>query len=264
MQYHLMALLGVGTFSEVWRATRLRNDGTRAASDVALKIGLWSVEDPRSQDERAALYQMLPSQHEGVITILDITEHSHALIVAMELAETNLHNRRMHGGSVIECLRHIGQVAITLDDLHSRGVIHGGINPTDLLIVNGRAKIGDIGPVPKYATPVFIPVYKSVCMAPELSQGKPGPASDQFSLAATYAWLRTMDGAFSDSGGVGGRRVSIDISRLPRHEKEVLLTAFDPQPSRRFASCRAFADALSGAIESAQVEKEKGTQLDSE
>jgi serine/threonine protein kinase len=242
VQYRLTDLIGVGTFAEVWRAERLDHDGRTCAADVALKISLFPVTDERTNRERAVLYQIAPAQHPGTIRILDITTHDR-LIVAMELAEGTLLSGLSRDPSVAGCVRYLREVASTLDELHQHHVIHGGINPTDILICAGHAKLADFGP-PHAATPTgTIPYYKSVCMAPELRQGEPRPESDQYALAVTYAWLRLQRGAFSIP--LRGELPSeIDFAGLPQPECHVLGIACNRQPNQRFASCSAFVEAL--------------------
>jgi serine/threonine protein kinase len=242
MQYRLKALIAVGTFAEVWHAERVDENGKPCAADVALKIGCCHIEDERTRGERAVLYRIAPLQHSGTIRILDITHINGRLTVAMELAEENLFGRLHQRRSAAELMRFLTEVAVTVDDLNGRGLLHGGINPTDLLILGGHAKIADFGPLP-YDTTARIPFYKAVCMAPELRQAKPERESDQFALAATYAWLRLHHSALPVMRG-GELPSGFDFALLAQAEKEVLLTALDPRPKHRFHSCCAFVEAL--------------------
>jgi serine/threonine protein kinase len=242
VQYHLTDLIGVGTFAEVWRAERLDHEGRPCAGPVALKIGFYAISDERSNRERAILYRTAPLQHPGTIRILDITARDR-LLVAMELAEGTLLSAQLRHPSIPECVRHLVEVASSLDDLHGRHVIHGGINPTDILICAGHAKIADFGPFHTDSATSKIPYYKTVCMAPELRQGEAIPESDQYALAATYAWLRLQGGAFPLP--VRAELPSeIALARLPRAECDVLSIACNRQPHQRFASCSAFMAAL--------------------
>jgi serine/threonine-protein kinase len=242
-RYHLKTLIGVGTFAEVWRAERLDQDGTACASDVALKISLCPATDDRAQRERAVLYQTAPLQHPGTIRVLDITVRDDRLAIAMEIAEDSLLRMLQEGLSAVECIRHVAEVASTLDDLHGRGVLHCGINPSDILIVAGRARVTDFGPLPCDTATSAIPYYKALCMPPELRRHAPRPESDQYALAATYAWLRLSHPPF---GTLRGPDLAwrIDLGVLPKSEQQVLLRAMNPDPTARFASCGAFAEAL--------------------
>ena len=70
-------------------------------------------------------------------------------------------------------------LARALDAAHSRGVVHGALNPSKIVITDAGTSIVKGGP----ASPPYL--------APEVVAGKPpSAAADQFSLAAiTYEWL---------------------------------------------------------------------------
>src|SRR5690242_5030184 len=94
-------------------------------------------------------------------------------------------------------------------------------------------------------------------MAPEQIQGKPRPASDQYSLSIViYEWLsgdRPFHGSFTEL-----RTQHMFASPPPLHEKiptlssaveQVVLTALAKDPKQRFATVQAFATALEQASE---------------
>src|SRR5262249_26890461 len=145
------------------------------------------------------------------------------------------------------CLRYFADVATTLDNLHTRRVIHGGINPSDILLLDGHAKIADFGPMPDGSGTVKVPLYKSICMAPELSLGHAMPESDQYALAATYAWVRLGHDALTIPRR-GELPDCIDIGRLPEGERKVLGVALNREPKQRFASCHALIEALAQLV----------------
>lgn len=252
--YRLKQLIATGSFAEVWHAEKVDVDGMRCGTpsgdDIAVKIGRCHYDDDRSQREQQMVLCTAPFELDGFIRILDVGPYHDRLVVAMELATDNLLGMARNGLSLVECARYVGEAATALDslhsrDLHGRRLIHGGINPTDILIRDGHAKLADLGPYP-IGPPTSIPFYKAVCMAPELSWRpvpQPVPQSDQYALAATYAWLRLREGAFAMPRG-GELVGAIEISRLPEPEKQVVLTAMNPQPKERFPSCCAFVEAL--------------------
>src|SRR6266567_2052341 len=96
-------------------------------------------------------------------------------------------------------------------------------------------------------------------MAPEQIQGKPLPASDQYSLGIiAYEWLT----GYHPFGGSPTEIISQQLSVLPRPLREkmpnvapfveqVILTALDKNPNKRFASVREFALALEQASQPA-------------
>jgi serine/threonine protein kinase len=179
------------------------------------------------------------------------------LLLAMELADCCLLDRwrRYRDSSqafpLTELALLLRQAAEGVDYIHEKDLIHGGINPGDILLLNGQVKIADPGP-PIYASNSFARVQtanlsKAVCMAPERRRGEKHLQSDQFSLAATYTWLRVGQpvlGVELDSKLEGIPA----LSGLPAGEREVLLKALSPDPEGRFASCIEFANALREAL----------------
>jgi serine/threonine protein kinase len=253
VSYRTKQLIGVGGFAEVWRAERVDADGRPCGEDIALKVGRCHWDDDKSQRE----WQMLTFSAlglEGFVSVLDICCYHNRLTVALELAHDSLLGMSQKGLSVAESARYIGEAAAALDALHGRDLlgrrlVHGGINPTDILICNGHAKVADLGPYPSGA-PTSIPFYKAVCMAPEFRLQpvpEPVPESDQYALAASYVWVRLGEAAFAvpHTGILVG---ALCTSRLPEAERRVLLRALSDVPRDRFPSCRAFVQALQEAL----------------
>jgi len=92
-------------------------------------------------------------------------------------------------------------------------------------------------------------------MAPEQIQGKPRPASDQYALAVVvYEWLsgdRPFHGSFSEVCAqhmfAAPPALREKISTVSPAVEEVVLTAMAKDPSQRFKSVQAFANALEQA-----------------
>jgi serine/threonine protein kinase len=70
----------------------------------------------------------------------------------MELADGSLLDRwrqcRASGAAfpVGELVLYVRQAAQALDYIHGHGLVHGGINPGDILLLDGQVKIADPGP----------------------------------------------------------------------------------------------------------------------
>ena len=77
--------------------------------------------------------------------------------------------------------------------------------------------------------------------APECAQGRPSMASDQYSLARVYADLKVR---LLSGKERAPRGADIGLDSLPAPERGVLARALDPDPGKRFASCREMAEAL--------------------
>jgi len=256
LSYRLKHLIGVGSFAEVWQAERVGVDRVRCADDVAVKIGRYHEHDDKSRrEEQFALYTA-PLELAGFIQVIEVTSYHERLVIVLELAQESLLSMARRGNlSVFETARLIGEAGAALDALHARvlpngrRLFHGSINPTDILIRDGHAKVSDLGPYP-IGPPTSIPLYKAACMPPEFwwkPLAQVLPQSDQYVLAASYVWSRLPDGPFGIPPK-GALLSAIEIGRVSRSESEVLLRAMNAQPQDRFPSCTDFAVALKKAL----------------
>lgn len=151
------------------------------------------------------------------------------------------------GVSLESALRDFGPAAIDdlivrlralarlLDHAHARGKVHGALHPSNVIIADTETSlVAGSMPRPPYA-------------APEVLRGEAAtPAADQFGLAAiTFEWLFARP--------VQGPAVRpVEVRTMPGVDRGALSKAFTialaPERGERFASCNAFADAVSAAV----------------
>ena len=145
-------------------------------------------------------------------------------------------------------------LARALDAAHARGVVHGALNPSKIIITDeGTAIIrGETSYAPY--------------LAPEVAGGEPATAaSDQFSLAAlTYEWLfgKRIDGP---------AHRTVAVKAMPDVNRSLLAKAFSRAlavtPDARFARCMDFCNALAAAtapeLPLAMAGDDEGDELDS-
>src|ERR1700680_2163419 len=152
---------------------------------------------------------------------------------------------------------YVQQVADALQYAHDEKLIHRDIKPENMLL--GRRNevlLSDLG----IATVAQSSRYQSTqdvigtvaYMPPEQIQGKPRPASDQYSLGiVVYEWL-SGDRPFHGSA-IEIVTKHLAIPPAPLREKvptisldieQVVLTALAKDPKERFGSVQAFANAL--------------------
>jgi eukaryotic-like serine/threonine-protein kinase len=185
-RYQVVATIGAGDFATVYRARDLE-----LARDVAIKqIHYQFLEDPRQLDRYWQEAQTLANlHHQYIMTIYDIVRQRGWMI--LELMRGSLSGELQGRPIDIETLKiALVQSLHALDFLHSRGVLHGDVKPSNLMIgLNNRLKLGDFGLARRAAggegsllkgTPKY--------MAPEVMSdqfGPVGPASDLYSLGFT-------------------------------------------------------------------------------
>jgi serine/threonine protein kinase len=94
-------------------------------------------------------------------------------------------------------------------------------------------------------------------MAPEQIQGRPRPASDQYSLGiVVYEWLtgdRPFHGSLTELVGqhlsVSPPSLLLKVSTIPSEVGQIVRTALAKDPKERFDSIQAFANALRQAAQ---------------
>jgi serine/threonine-protein kinase len=145
------------------------------------------LSDPRQLERYWREAQILASlQHPNILTIYDVVRPRGWLI--LELMRGNLQTMT-HGEPIdLDYLRTVLFGALeALQFLHSNGILHGDVKPTNLLVdARNRIKLGDFG-LARRASSQEGSLLKGTTkyMAPELVSnqfGPCGPASDLYSL----------------------------------------------------------------------------------
>ena len=185
-RYELLEKIGSGSFATVYRA----KDG-ELGREVAIKqLHQEFLDDPGRLDrywEEAQLVAQL--HHPNIVTIFDIDRGRGWLV--MELMQANLADRMLHRQMDLKSLRTtVGNCLRVLKYLHERGIIHGDIKPSNMMIdERRRIKIGDFGLARRVANEEGSLLKGTTkYMAPEVVSdefGEIGPASDLYSLGFT-------------------------------------------------------------------------------
>src|SRR5262249_43528630 len=148
MWKRFVTMIGAGTFGEVWHA-----EYCVEPTQVAVKLSFGHINEQSVQGELGVLERVVSLQHQAILSLINISVIEDKLLVGMELAEESLLDRlnqyrsRAKPFPISELMLYLRQVAEGLDHLHRRSLTHGGVNPTDILLSSGQAKIGDFGPL---------------------------------------------------------------------------------------------------------------------
>ena len=218
------------------------------------------LEDTASVQLESSLRQTTgPSLQETMMAPLEPSgPRPKELIIAMGLGRQSLADRLgecqqqgLAGIQVDELLGYMEDAAKAIDFLNSPvhqlesglGAIgHCDIKPLNILIVGGAVQVCDFGlaHIVGAARSTAAAMGTIAYVAPELLEGKPSPATDQYCLAITYFELRTGSLPYDkETAGAVMKAVldgALNFSKLPEAERAVIRKAASKNPSDRFPS----------------------------
>jgi serine/threonine protein kinase len=256
--YHLIGLLGEGGFAEVYLGEHIHL-GTKAAIKV-LRTQLTADDLEIFRNEARTIAQL---EHPHIIRVLEFGVEERTPFLVMSYANNGTMRLLHPKGSrvpLVAVVSYVKQVADALQYAHDEKVIHRDVKPENMLVGKRREiLLSDFG----IAIMAQSSRYQNAqdmagtiaYMAPEQIQGKPRPASDQYSLGIViYEWLtgaRPFHGSLTEI-------VTQHISATPKSLREILPTlspsveevvmkALAKDPKERFVRVNDLATALEEA-----------------
>src|SRR2546425_7859512 len=260
--YRLVRRLGGGTFGDVYEATDLHN-GKRVAVKVMEPLKTQQAIQQFFNEVRALV--RLRQAH--IVPVLDFGVDSATGIpfIVMEYAPNGSLRQRHPRGTQVPLrtvVQYVKSLAEALQCAHDDKLIHRDIKPDNVLLgSNGELLLGDFGiatPSSSLRIDLNQPVPPGIAgtayyMAPEQCRGKPEKASDQYALAImAYQWLCGQP-PFTQGNVYNIYHQHIHEPVPPLHEQlpnippkveAIIMQALAKNPADRFASVRAFAEAL--------------------
>ena len=198
---------------------------------------------PLEERPHGRLYRELKSaarlSHPGIVAVYDLSIDGDNAYISMEHVTGSDLSRLLKTGEPLDretIFRILCQAAAALDYAHQEGVVHGDLNPENILLgEDDTVKIADFGLAAIGSSPGDL-VGTLAYMSPEQVQGlEVDGRSDQFALAViAYEMLA------GEAPGTGERPT------LGPEADEVLRKALAKDPRNRFATCTEFVEALRG------------------
>ena len=274
--YRLIRLLGQGGLASVYLSEHIHL-GTHAAIKVM---------DTQLSDENREIFLSEARitarlEHPHILRTFDFGIHQNIPFVVMEYVQGGTMREHYPRGERLPLdavVFYTKQVSDALQYIHDKNLIHRDIKPENMLLgPNNNIFLSDFGIAMLDQNLDFhdhtfhgiagTPSY----MAPEQIQGKPGLASDQYSLGiVVYEWL------CGEPPFIGQSRVQIasmhlrvpppslcaKVPTLPLTVEQVIFKALSKEPEKRYASVKEFALALEQASQPNQVLLKPGLQED--
>ncbi|CUG89286.1 protein kinase, putative [Bodo saltans] len=173
--YHVLDLIGEGSFGKVFKARR-KGSGHVVAMKFILKKG---KNDKELRNLRSEIEILTKLNHENIITLFDAFETQNEFVVVMEYAQGELFEVLEDDKTLPEeeVQKIAKQLVRALYYLHSNRIIHRDMKPQNILIgQNGAVKLCDFGFARAMSCNTMVltsikgtPLY----MAPELVQEQP-------------------------------------------------------------------------------------------
>jgi serine/threonine protein phosphatase PrpC len=263
-RYRIETLLGIGGMGAVYRAS-----DTFEMQQVALKIisATTSNSDSAVSIERFRREARYAHQlhHKNIVPVLNFGQDGTLLYLVMPL---------ITGGTLKGMLkfeqplpiplaqRYINELADAIDMIHAhpQNIVHRDIKPSNLLIHqdDGHLVITDFGIAramqkERPLTQEGLALGTEHYIAPEQGQGNAEPASDIYSMGVIAYQMFT--GLLPFQAIVRNRGAQLpppsDLNPLlPQAADAVILRAIETDPTKRYRSARAFADALNETLQS--------------
>ena len=207
--YRLHSLLGEGGFAQVYLGEHVYLK-TQAAIKL-LHMKLAAPDDLDSFLKEAQTVARLVHPH--IVRVLEFGLDGQTPFLVMDYATGGTLRQRHHRGTLLPLstvVSYVKQVTDALQYAHDKKFIHRDIKPENMLIGERDAVllsdfgIALIAQSTRYQSTQDV-VGTVAYMSPEQIQGKPRPASDQYSLGiVVYEWLtgdRPFHGSFIERSG---------------------------------------------------------------
>ena len=254
--YRLVRLLGHGGFAEVYLGEHFY---LKTSAAIKLLHPEMVRKDAREDflKEAQTIARLL---HPHVVRVMDFGVEKKTPFLVMEYAPNGTLHQRYPGGTLLSLttiIPYIRQIADALQYAHDEGIIHCDITPANMLV--GRQNevfLSDFGIAQVIQRTQVANTQQIVgtvaYMAPEQIQGRPIPASDQYSLGiVVYEWLcgeRPFHGSFKElcQQQMSALPPSLQekVPTIPASIEHIVTRALAKDPEQRFPSVQVFARAL--------------------
>jgi eukaryotic-like serine/threonine-protein kinase len=258
--YRLVRLLGRGGFAEVYLGEHLR-----LKTQTAIKVLYTALEKDDIEGFLREAQTVARLKHPHIVRVFDFDVENHTPYLVMDYLPNGSIRRLYPKGSSLPLetiVSYVNQVASALQYAHDQKLIHRDVKPENMLLDQDNSMVlSDFGIALMAQSSRYQSTQQvagtAAYMAPEQFQGHPHRASDQYALGVVvYEWLsgdRPFHGTFSEIASqhlfVPPPPLSEKMSTISSGIEQVVQTALEKDPQKRFGSVEAFARALEQACQ---------------
>ncbi|HPB30772.1 MAG TPA: protein kinase [Candidatus Sumerlaeota bacterium] len=246
--YQIMGMIGGGGMGTVYRASQLNLDRIVALKVLSPQMAEDSVHRSRFEREAKILARL---SHPNIVQVYDVGVSDYAPFFVMEYVEgISLGDRIRKGPATLaEGIDLIRQISEALIYLHSKGIVHRDVKPSNILISSeGLVKLTDFGisRMRRMEDQSDLTIVSSILgtpgyIAPEVMKGgKATEFSDQYGFGVTI-WCLFTGLAAKEAARTSLKKLRPD---LPPEFMEALATCMAPEPEKRHKTMRDARDAL--------------------
>lgn len=256
--YQLVRLLGEGGFAQVYLGKHIYL-GTQAAIKV-LHTQLSSDDVDNFRTEASIIAHLT---HPNIVRVLEFGVEGKMPFLVMDYAPNGTLRQHHPKGESIPLSTVIGyvkQVADALQYAHDAKLVHRDVKPENMLLgPKNNLLLSDFGIAMVVQSSLYQNTYDMAgtmaYMAPEQIQGKPRPASDQYSLGITvYEWLTGSRPFYGSLAELAGQHLSVPppplcaiVPSISPSVEQVVIKSLAKDPKQRYASVKIFATNLEQA-----------------
>ncbi len=255
--YQLTRLLGEGSFAQVYLGEHIY-----LSTPAAIKVLHPQLANDLDQF-RIEARTIARLVHPNIVRVLEFGVEGNTPFLVLDYAPNGTLRQRHPQGSLLPLptvISYVRQIAEALQYAHDEKLIHRDVKPENMLL--GRRNevlLSDFG------IALMVQTFRSQSMqemagtlsymAPEQIQGQPRPASDQYALGIlVYEWLvgkRPFNGTpveiISQQIAASPLPLRAKMPTIAPAVEQVVMTALEKEPEKRFGSVRAFARAMEQA-----------------
>jgi thiamine transporter ThiT len=259
--YRLLRLLGKGGFADVYLGEHIYLK--TAAAIKVLHTQLTSEDMEGFLNEARTIAHLV---HPHIVRVTDFGIEGETPFLVMDYAPNGTLRQRHPKGTQLPLsliISYVKQIAGALQHAHNERLVHRDIKPENMLL--GRQNellLSDFGIAlvaqsSRYPSPQEI-VGTAAYMSPEQIQGRPRPASDQYSLGViVYEWVsgdRPFHGSFTELCTqhmfAAPPPLREKIPTISPDVEQVITRALAKDSHQRFMTIQAFANALEQSYQS--------------